>query len=114
MINIYAAAIIVSLLLSALSQVLLKKSSGEKKKSFIEEYLNVKVITAYIIYFVVALIVIYAYTGIEYRVGAALSALSYLVLMSCGRIFFKEKLTLRRIIGNCVIVLGVIIFSLNI
>lgn len=113
MINLHVAAIMVSLLLSALSQVLLKKSSNEKKKSLIHEYLNVKVITAYIIYFIVALIVIYAYTGIEYRLGTALGALSYLILMLCGKFFFKEKLTPRRVIGNCIIIIGVIIFSFN-
>jgi drug/metabolite transporter (DMT)-like permease len=113
MLNLHVAAIIASITLSAISQVLLKKSSADVKKSIIYEYLNVKVISAYFIYLVTALLVVYAYTGIEYRLGTILGTLSYLLFMLCGRIFFKEKITPRRIIGNCVIIAGVVVFTLN-
>ena len=113
MVSLYIAAFILSLFLSALSNVLLKKSSGEKKKKFIYEYINLKVISAYLIYFSVVLLLIYAYTGIEYKLGTILGTLSYMILMICGRIFFNEKITFKRIAGNCVIILGIIIFSLG-
>jgi drug/metabolite transporter (DMT)-like permease len=113
MFNQYVGAIIISVFLSAISQVLLKKSSGEKKKNIIFEYLNVKVIVAYLIYIVTALLAVYAFTGIEFRLGTILTTLTYFLFMLCGRIFFKEKITPRRIIGNCVIIAGIVVFTLN-
>ena len=113
MINLYVAAIILSIILSSISNVLLKKSSGEKKRNIIFEYLNFKVCLAYSIYILTALLVVYAYTGIEFKLGTVLGALSYLLIMLCGRIFFNEKITVRRVLGNCVIILGIVIFSIN-
>jgi len=102
-----------AVVLSCLAQILLKKSSGEKKKHFIFDYLNLKVIASYGIIFICMLLTIYAFTGMYYRYGAVIESLAYLLIMLFSRMFLKEKITRRRVIGNCIIVLGVIIFTIS-
>ena len=111
--NKYFMVAFASVLLSCFSQVLLKKSSGEKKKSVIFEYLNVKVISSYGILFACMLLMVYVYSGVEYKYGAIIESLAYLIIMVFSGIFLKEKITKKKIIGNLIIVLGVVIFSLN-
>ena len=110
----YVSVAFVSLLLSSLSQILLKKSSQEKKKSFILEYLNLKVMVAYVILFICMLLTVYIYKGIEYKYGAIIESMSFLVVMSCSRMFLGEKISLNKLFGNIAIVVGVIIFSVKI
>ena len=103
-----------SVVLSSFSQVLLKKSSGEQKEHWIYDYINPKVLVAYITIFICMLLMIYAFTGMYYRYGAVVESLGYLLIMLFGRLFLGERITRRRILGNCVIVLGVVIFTINI
>ncbi|MCL2827562.1 MAG: EamA family transporter [Oscillospiraceae bacterium] len=110
----YILVALVSVVLSSLAQILLKKSSAEEKRHLIFDYLNVKVAAAYGIIFFCMLLVIYAFTGMHYRYGAVIESLAYLLIMLFSRAFLKEKLTRRRVIGNCIIVLGVLIFTISI
>jgi len=114
MFNIYVGVAFFSVVLSSLSQVLLKKSSGETKKHWVFEYLNPKVVVAYCTIFVCMLLTIFAFTGMYYRYGAVIESLAYLLIMMFSRFFLKEKITKRRVIGNLIIILGVIIFTLSI
>jgi len=109
----YVAVALVSVVLSSFAQVLLKKSSSEKKSHLIFDYVNAKVIFAYGIIFLCMFLVIYAFTGMYYRYGAVIESLAYLLIMLFSRIFLKEKITLRHVIGNSIIVLGVLIFTLG-
>jgi len=112
--NIYIGVALLSVVLSSLSQVLLKKSSNEEKSHWIFEYLNFKVIMAYGTIFVCMFLMIFAFTGMYYRNGAVIESLAYLLIMVFSRIFLGEKITKRRVIGNLIIVIGVIVFTLNI
>ena len=51
--------------LTAISQILLKQSADEKHDSFLKEYLNWKVIVAYILFGTVLLANTYAYTRVD-------------------------------------------------
>lgn len=97
--------------LSAFSQVLLKKSSGIQRDSKIKEYLNPYVISAYGITFICMVLMIIAYKGMPFKYGAVIESLGYLYIMILGRIFFGEKLTAKRVIGNLIIVCGVVVFN---
>ncbi|MCL2197378.1 MAG: EamA family transporter [Defluviitaleaceae bacterium] len=102
-----------AVVISSLAQVLLKKSSGEKKKHFLFDYLNLKVCTAYGMIFLCIPLMIYAFTGMYYRYGAVIESLAYLLIMMFSRFFLGERITRRRILGNCMIVLGVFIFAIG-
>ena len=97
--------------LSAFSQVLLKKSSGIQRDAKIKEYLNPYVISAYGITFICMVLMIIAYKGMPFKYGAIIESLGYLYIMVLGRIFLGEKLTAKRVIGNLIIVCGVAVFN---
>ena len=107
----YVAIALFSGVISAFSQVLLKKSSGMQRDSKIKEYLNPYVISAYGITFICMVLMIIAYKGMPFKYGAVIESLGYLYIMILGRIFFKEKLTAKRVIGNLIIVCGVVVFN---
>ncbi len=107
-ISLFAAVII-----SATSQMFLKKAAQKKYDSFIKEYLNPWVIIGYILMILSTLCVIFAYKGVDYKNGPIIESLGYILIMILGRIIFKEKLTKNKIIGNLLILLGVIVFYFN-
>lgn len=109
----YFAIAIFSGILSSFSQILLKKSAQLKRESVVKEYLNIYVISGYVITAFCMLLTILAYRGMPFKYGAVLESLSYLYIMVLSRVLLGEKLTRKKITGNIIIVIGVIIFSLG-
>ena len=107
----YVALAVFSGMLSAFSQVLLKKSSDKEHSSMVKEYLNPYVIGGYGITFTCMVLMVIAFKGMPLKYGAVIESLTYLYIMILGKIFFNEKLTIKRIVGNFIIVCGVIVFS---
>lgn len=110
--NKYALLMIFSALVAAVSQMLLKKSALKKYKSILFEYMNPYVIIGYCLLVATMFINIVAYGGIEYKVGAILATTSYLFVMIFGRIFFNEKITIRKVVGIVLIITGIVIFNI--
>ena len=87
----YFAIMIFSGMLSAFSQVLLKKASMHKYESFLKQYLNPYVVCGYGLFFVVLLVNIYLLRHIPITVTSAISESLPLVLsFVTGRIFFED------------------------
>lgn len=99
-----------SVLVASVSQLLLKKAAKTKYANFIQEYLNIWVITGYILMVASTLLTIMAYRGLDYKNGPIIEALGFSFVMILSRIFFSEKLTKKKIAGNILIFLGIIIF----
>lgn len=59
------------------------------------------------------ILMILAFRGIPYKYGAVLESLTYIYILVLSKIFFGERLTKQKILGNLMIVAGVIIFSLG-
>lgn len=97
---------------TAISQVLLKKSAGREHKSFLAEYLNWRVLTAYGISFAVLFLNTYAYTRVDMKYGAVIDTLSYVFVMLLSYFLLKEKFTKGQLIGNLLIIGGVLIYTL--
>lgn len=100
-------------LISAFSQILLKISARTTYRSWIYEYLNVRVITAYAIFFAATLITVYCYKVIPLSVGAMLEASGYVFVTVLGRLILKEKVSMQKIGGMALVVTGVIIVALQ-
>lgn len=98
--------------LSAVSQILLKKSAMVKHKSPLYEYLNWRVVCAYGIFFLVLLTNAYAYQVIDYKLGPIIGTTTYLFVMLLSMFILKEKITERIFLGNMIIILGIIIYTL--
>ncbi|MCI5731708.1 MAG: EamA family transporter [Eubacterium sp.] len=109
----YVLIFLLSVLISSISQIVLKTSANEEHGSFIRELLNIKVIVAYGLFFGATLITMYAYKQVPLSLGAVLEATGYVYVALLGRLILKEKLGRNRIIGNLLIVIGILIFALG-
>lgn len=83
-----------------------------KAETKIGEYINIYVIGGYGITFLCMILMIIAYRGMPYKLGAILESLVYLYVMILSSLLLGEKLTPKRIVGNLLIVCGVAIFSM--
>jgi uncharacterized membrane protein len=100
-----------SVVVSAFSQVLLKKSAQKKYSSVIREYLNVYVIVGYGMMVLTTLLNVLAYSaGLGYKNVPVIESLGYVLIMFLSLAFFGEKITKRKLIGNILVILGIAIF----
>ena len=98
--------------ISAIAQIILKKSAGKEYESKIREYLNPYVIIAYAIFFGATFCTIYAYKGVPLSFGPILAASEYVFVAVLSKIFLKENINLKKFIGLSVIIAGIIIYTL--
>lgn len=105
----YVLVYLGSVFISAVSQIILKKSAMQNNESILKEYLNIKVIVAYFIFFVSSLLTIYAYKGVPLSMGAMLETTGYFWVAVLGRLFLKEEIGYKKIVGLSVIIIGIII-----
>lgn len=108
----YTILFLVSVFISSISQIILKKSAEVKYASIIREYLNPMVITAYTIFLASTLLTTFAYKEVPLSLGPVLEATGYIYVAVLGTLILKEKLSRRKIIGNVLIIAGIVIFAL--
>ena len=108
---IYWLFLVASGFVASFSQVLLKKSAAKKYDNVIKEYLNPYVIIGYMMMVGTTVLTILAYRGIEYKNGPVIESLGYILIMILS-FFFKEPITKRKVFGNALILLGIIVFYL--
>ncbi|MGI6076692.1 MAG: EamA family transporter [Fastidiosipilaceae bacterium] len=100
----------ISAIFAALSQLLLKLSAGRTYKSSIGEYLNIRVISAYVLLGLSMLMNTYAFQTVDYKWGPVIASTSYVYIMLLSYFVLKERMSTKKIIGSLLIVLGIIIF----
>lgn len=109
---LYSAIYLLGVIISSFSQILLKKSANREEQSFIKQYLNVRVIIAYGMFFGATLLSIFAYKVIPLTLGAILGTLEYGLVAILGHFLLKENLRARQIFGILVIIAGIIVYSI--
>lgn len=109
----YILIFLLSVGISSISQVLLKSSANKKYNNKIREYLNLKVIIAYMLFFTATLITILSYKYINLSLGAILEATGYIFVALLGRIFLHEKVGRCKRNGLGCILLGIVVFNLE-
>lgn len=102
--------LVLSVVVASFSQIFLKKSAGKTYASVIREYLNPFVITGYGMMVLSTLLTVGGYAGLEYKNGAVIEALGFVLVMFLSRIFFGEKITKKKLLGNSLILLGIFVF----
>ena len=112
MFNVFFLIMIFGELLAAVSQVLLKKSSQKTYPNFIREYLNVLVIGGYGLLVLSMIVGIFCYKGLGYMGVVVMEPIAYILVMFFSRIIFKEKITVNKVIGMCLIIGGIVVFNL--
>lgn len=109
---IYIIVFLGSVLISSISQIILKTSANKHHESVIKEYLNLRIIVAYGMFFVSSLITVLAYRGVPLSLGPVLEASGYIYVAILGEIFLKEKISRRKLAGLIIIILGIVLSSL--
>lgn len=109
---IFSIIFICGTFISSISQIILKKSAGKTYSSKMREYLNIRVIVAYGIFFVATLCTIVAYSKIPLSSGPILEATGYIFVAVLSFVFLKEKITLKKKIGLVLIIFGIVVFAM--
>ena len=97
---------------TAVSKILLKQSSNIKYENKIREYLNFRVILSYGIFFLILLLNTWCYTKVEMRYGPVIDTAAYVFVLLLSRLILKEKFTKGKILGNLIIIAGILIYTL--
>ena len=111
MVVIFSGVFLCSVLISSISQILLKKSADRTYDSRLKEYLNPLVIVAYIMFFCSMMITMYCYKYVDVSAGPIFESAGYVFVGILGFIFLKEKFTVKKTIGMILILLGIVVFS---
>lgn len=107
----FAALNLFGVFISSVSQVLLKKSAMSDHDNVAKEYLNGKVIFAYVLFVAATLLSAFAYRGIPLSMGPVLDATGYLYITFFGVVLFHERLNTRKVIALGLIILGILVYS---
>ncbi len=100
---------LVTPLVAAVSQLMLKKAADDPRHTGLHFYLNTKVILAYALFLGCMVLNVIALQTLELTVASVLEASGFLYVMVLGRLFLKEKLTPKKLIGNALIVAGIVV-----
>lgn len=106
----YSLIYLTGIIISSIAQLLLKKASMIKYDNKIKEYLNLKTIVAYIVFFGATLLSVYSFKGLPLMYGTVIGATEYIFVTLLGYFILKEKINTKTIIGLSLVIIGVIIF----
>ncbi len=109
---LFALIFLFGVFISSISQIILKKAALKQYDSKIKEYMNPRVIFAYIIFFAATLCSIMAYKVIPLSLGPILESAGYIFVAFMSWLFLKEKISKQKVLGLSIIVIGIIIYSL--
>ena len=110
--NKYMLLLYIGTFFTAFSQLLLKQSANRSYRHPVFEYLNWRVITAYIIFLVFLLLNTYALTQVDMKYGSIIDTFSYVFVMILSCLILKEKFTKGKVIGNLLIIAGIILYQM--
>lgn len=108
----YYAVFLFGVFIASIAQILLKKSAIKKYDSILSSYLNINVITGYIILIISSFLCVLAYKEIPLSHGPVLETTSYVWAIFFGRYFFSEVLSIRQIFGVIFVIVGILIVTL--
>lgn len=98
--------------ISSISQVMLKISANKTHKSKFNEIVNPLVIGAYGIFFLVTIINTILLKYVDLKFIPVIESTGYIYILILSSVILKEKVTRRKIIGNIIIIIGIILFNL--
>ncbi|WP_434309616.1 EamA family transporter [Hominifimenecus sp. rT4P-3] len=110
--NRYIVLFLFSVLISSISQIMLKASANRKYENWWKEYLNPQVFFAYSLFFVSSLVTTISYRNVPLSMGGILESSGYIFITILGVLFLKEHVSRRKIMGLIVILLGIYVFNL--
>ena len=109
---LFAGIYLISVFISSVSQVLLKKSAEREHKNALAEDLNLRVIVAYMLFFGATWVTVIALKYVPVSLGTVLESTGYIFVTILGVIFLKEQVSRRKLIGLGIILAGVLLYSM--
>ena len=109
---LYAGIMLFGVVVSSLSQVLLKIAANHSYPTKVREYLNPLVIFAYAVFFGATLCTVFAYRVIPLSMGPILESSGYVFVGIFSFLFLGERMTGKQIIALTMIVCGIVIYTL--
>ena len=111
-IGVYSLVMVCFVFLASFSQILLKKSANSNHKNIVSEYFNPRVLIAYSLFMVSAVVNLYLLRFLPISLAATLESLGYVFVAVLSFFVLKERLNLTQVIGIGLILVGVCIFAL--
>jgi len=108
---VYSSILLIGVFIAAVSQVILKKESMKEHESLSREYMNPRVMFAYVLFVGTTFLSIFAYKVVPLSMGAILEATSYIWITIFGVMIFSERITKVRLLALAFILCGIILFS---
>ena len=108
--NKYVLLLILAVLVSSISQIILKKSASKTYDSVLKEYLNVYVITGYVLMVISTVLVVLGLKGVPYKNEPIIESLGYLFVMILSNRLLGEKITKKKFLGNELILVGIAVY----
>ena len=112
MLTTFSLVKLLSVVISAFSQILLKKSAMKHYDNGLREYLNWSVVIAYGMFFGSTILSIYSLRGITISFSAIIESLSYVLIPILSYMFLKETINKRQAIGILIVIVGIVVFNL--
>ena len=106
----YIILLVLAVVVSSISQIILKKSASKTYNSIIKEYLNLYVIIGYGLMVLSTVLVVLGLKGVPYKNEPIIESLGYIFVMILSNRILKEKITKKKLIGNLLILIGIIIY----
>lgn len=110
--TLYSLIMTTGVLISSVSQIMLKKSSRKTYKSRLKEYLNPLVICAYGLFFGCTLITVYALKIVPLAAAPIIESSGYIFVAIASYVFFGERLTRKQFFGMGLILVGIGVYCL--
>ena len=107
----FAALNLLGVFVSAVSQVMLKKSASREHGSVVKEYLNPLVVFAYVLFVGATFFSVLSYKGIPLSMGPVLDATGYLWVTLFGVTIFHERMNAKKLLALALIVCGIVIYA---
>jgi drug/metabolite transporter (DMT)-like permease len=98
-----------SVFISSVSQIILKKSANKHYDTVLRQYLNLPVISAYVLFLVSTMITVFALKYVPLSISPMLDALGYVFVAILSFFFLKEHFGKRKLIGFLCIIIGIVI-----
>ena len=108
---LYSMFMLAGTFISSVAQVLLKVEAAREHDSVLKEYLNPRVIIAYVIFFASTFLSIYAYRIVPLSMGPILESTGYIYVTIFGIAIFKEEAKGLKFFALLLIILGIIVYS---
>lgn len=110
----YVMILLVSVFISAVSQIILKTAANKTYESTVKEYLNFRVIFSYGLFFLSTILTMIALKKVPLSMQPILESTSYIYVSVMGYFLLKERFSKRKLLGLALILLGIFVYSINI